>query len=436
MLTIEQIIPWIRHDDPLVARLALDHLSWVRQPRRLTGDFLLEAIREGHASLEHWLPTFEPTAAVMAHALRTIAEEKADGHADWPYVVISAAADDLFTADVIRELKELKFNENRKSLRLEMMQWSNERIEAAFLEEAKTADRDGTAMSEQHELLALSNRIIYRPECHGWAIEQFHRHLGTNGGAEIWLFGILRRARFRPAFEAALTRFPQTNYDDNESLMGEIEDAIVEFCEPGDLSRLESLWDSSDEEHRACLICGVARLRFAEAEPLLLRFAREAKDASDITIAAEGLCEMLCSNDDSREFVRELVEGERFDIAMCDLEELAIPMGIIQQKPFAEEPAWRERIRDPKTRRDARLRKIAARLPHIAEMSRLLKQLEAEDSNQNRIAGAAPEFGYYDDDEAYEPRESINPIVAAEKIGRNDPCPCGSGKKYKKCCLK
>ena len=24
---------------------------------------------------------------------------------------------------------------------------------------------------------------------------------------------------------------------------------------------------------------------------------------------------------------------------------------------------------------------------------------------------------------------------AGMKIGRNDPCPCGSGKKYKKCCL-
>ena len=22
-----------------------------------------------------------------------------------------------------------------------------------------------------------------------------------------------------------------------------------------------------------------------------------------------------------------------------------------------------------------------------------------------------------------------------EKVGRNDPCPCGSGKKYKKCCI-
>lgn len=26
-------------------------------------------------------------------------------------------------------------------------------------------------------------------------------------------------------------------------------------------------------------------------------------------------------------------------------------------------------------------------------------------------------------------------VVKEDKIGRNDPCPCGSGKKYKKCCL-
>jgi preprotein translocase subunit SecA len=26
------------------------------------------------------------------------------------------------------------------------------------------------------------------------------------------------------------------------------------------------------------------------------------------------------------------------------------------------------------------------------------------------------------------------PIVKGPKVGRNDPCPCGSGKKYKKCC--
>ena len=26
------------------------------------------------------------------------------------------------------------------------------------------------------------------------------------------------------------------------------------------------------------------------------------------------------------------------------------------------------------------------------------------------------------------------PARSGEKVGRNDPCPCGSGKKYKKCC--
>ena len=29
---------------------------------------------------------------------------------------------------------------------------------------------------------------------------------------------------------------------------------------------------------------------------------------------------------------------------------------------------------------------------------------------------------------------SIQPFVAPKKVGRNDPCPCGSGKKYKHCC--
>jgi uncharacterized protein YecA (UPF0149 family) len=34
------------------------------------------------------------------------------------------------------------------------------------------------------------------------------------------------------------------------------------------------------------------------------------------------------------------------------------------------------------------------------------------------------------------PYKQLEPIIAGPKIGRNEPCPCGSGKKYKKCCLK
>ncbi len=38
----------------------------------------------------------------------------------------------------------------------------------------------------------------------------------------------------------------------------------------------------------------------------------------------------------------------------------------------------------------------------------------------------------YDD---YEDLPAILPVHKEQKIGRNDPCPCGSGKKYKRCCL-
>jgi hypothetical protein len=49
----------------------------------------------------------------------------------------------------------------------------------------------------------------------------------------------------------------------------------------------------------------------------------------------------------------------------------------------------------------------------------------------------APYFGVEDDagwsDE--EEGEPLQPVRSGPKIGRNAPCPCGSGKKYKKCCL-
>lgn len=34
------------------------------------------------------------------------------------------------------------------------------------------------------------------------------------------------------------------------------------------------------------------------------------------------------------------------------------------------------------------------------------------------------------------PEEEEEPPPPKTKIGRNDPCPCGSGKKFKRCCIK
>lgn len=50
-----------------------------------------------------------------------------------------------------------------------------------------------------------------------------------------------------------------------------------------------------------------------------------------------------------------------------------------------------------------------------------------------QIVNEAPKDMYFNNGEEAPKKK---PVVNKNKIGRNDPCPCGSGKKYKKCCGK
>jgi hypothetical protein len=48
---------------------------------------------------------------------------------------------------------------------------------------------------------------------------------------------------------------------------------------------------------------------------------------------------------------------------------------------------------------------------------------------------SAPMWTAVDDDWVEEHLPIRTPAVRAPRPGRNDPCPCGSGKKHKRCCL-
>ena len=43
------------------------------------------------------------------------------------------------------------------------------------------------------------------------------------------------------------------------------------------------------------------------------------------------------------------------------------------------------------------------------------------------------QFGAAKKAESGQEEKKMSPIINKDKVGRNDPCPCGSGKKYKKC---
>jgi hypothetical protein len=65
-----------------------------------------------------------------------------------------------------------------------------------------------------------------------------------------------------------------------------------------------------------------------------------------------------------------------------------------------------------------------------------LEEIEIELGLRTERSTPRPNFGLFDffkdDENLLFPKPIVN---SSTKIGRNDACPCGSGKKYKKCCL-
>ncbi|HYE25238.1 MAG TPA: preprotein translocase subunit SecA [Clostridia bacterium] len=70
-------------------------------------------------------------------------------------------------------------------------------------------------------------------------------------------------------------------------------------------------------------------------------------------------------------------------------------------------------------RQEPRNRRVATSLDDIEAQFHRRKERELQHA---RMASAGSEIDH------------VQQVVRGDKVGRNDPCPCGSGKKYKKCC--
>jgi hypothetical protein len=171
---------------------------------------------------------------------------------------------------------------------------------------------------------------------------------------------------------------------------------------------------------------GAARAKALEAmwrslwEPYSKYFARHLKDTEDIAILRQALrgagyfrltseAETITSYFDREDDLETLRDDALFSYA------LAMPG-----------ETTRGRIR-------GMLRKIDA----LAELNQVETDLVMFALDERlRLNGLKPVFSEEDEVEEASNGNEPEPDAPAGKVGRNDPCPCGSGKKYKKCCGK
>jgi preprotein translocase subunit SecA len=82
-----------------------------------------------------------------------------------------------------------------------------------------------------------------------------------------------------------------------------------------------------------------------------------------------------------------------------------------------------------------------AQLPVAEQSSGQIREGREQKTDMSKMRqrkaemAAAAGNGLMETPDYYDPSENVKqePIIAGPKIGRNDPCPCGSGKKYKQC---
>jgi len=74
--------------------------------------------------------------------------------------------------------------------------------------------------------------------------------------------------------------------------------------------------------------------------------------------------------------------------------------------------------------------------PHQARAPQQRTDMSRMRENRAEIEAAGQDYAANENDYYQEPEQTAvkrTPVQAGPKIGRNDPCPCGSGKKYKAC---
>lgn len=106
--------------------------------------------------------------------------------------------------------------------------------------------------------------------------------------------------------------------------------------------------------------------------------------------------------------VRQLILRQEYDPGMLDLPSTLATVATIMGVTFPEYDQWKKEAEERQERQDQRMR-------------------ELEELAQVRKPARPPPVR----------ERKPQPVLRVEKkVGRNDPCPCGSGKKFKNCCMK
>jgi len=253
---------------------------------------------------------------------------------------------------------------------------------------------------------------------------------------EIFCVRLLGELRYAPATDVLIDRL----LEDADVLRERVVDALTRIGTADVVRQIEAFYPGKEWHVRLYTDNPLARIKRPESEAALLRLIADEKDEELVGHLASGLCE-LCTTD-GLEVVRRIVVEERYDPQMEELDETFLAAAAIVGYEPPEAAEWRERVAKRESEREA-LPDLADKFDEVFGNTRdRWRRGEPPYPPTPGRAYDTPEESFdapgWKSDPLHDPYPSPAGTIRREspKVGRNDPCPCGSGKKYKKCCLK
>lgn len=155
---------------------------------------------------------------------------------------------------------------------------------------------------------------------------------------------------------------------------------------------------ATEEYYRLFASVVFGRIKLSASEKALLELLPNEDDITNATKLADGLCEL--GSTIGIPLVHELVENG-YDSGHLNLTETLYAHCVMSDSLLPQRNLWKLELEEEEKRRAKRTN----------EINRLF-------TGKSPVSAAV----------------STPPLQKLDKIGRNDPCHCGSGKKYKKCC--
>lgn len=206
--------------------------------------------------------------------------------------------------------------------------------------------------------------------------------------------------------------------EDGEWLRGECETALLKIGCDAVVSAAANIFHQGDR-YLCMAACNVLQHTHSDlAVTTALELLPTEKDETVRAFLAGGLAYHLSF--DAIEPLRQLVFDGTYDDGYTDLKRDLVVAATLMGVEFPELEQWKEEVE--KKRLERKNKCLKERLED--EVHRLNARKQKLERQKRHLI--------HQQMEEYEPEEDDLP---ASKIGRNDPCPCGSGKKFKKCCL-